>query len=181
MKKAFLIVIAAALTCVLAACGRTQTDYTAPSFSDVEPTADMIEEPSANAEETSQEDIQENTQEESAMTLTIDGNTYTVHLEDNVTAKEIQDKLPLELSLGRYAGHEYYAELPFTPTFASETTSQIKAGHVYYWDGWNAFVINFIDYDIAPYKVVHVGEITDAAVSEYLNQAGDTVQVTVNK
>lgn len=181
MKKAILIVIAAALAFVLAACGKTQANYPAPSFSDVEPTADVIEEPSANAEEASQEDVQENTQEETTMTLTVDGNTYTVHLEDNVTAKEIQDKLPLELSLGRYAGHEYYAELPFTPAFASETTSQIKAGHVYYWDGWNAFVINFIDYDIAPYKVVHIGEITDVAISEYLNQASDTVQVTVNK
>ncbi|MDD3220113.1 MAG: cyclophilin-like fold protein [Lachnospiraceae bacterium] len=81
----------------------------------------------------------------------------------------------------RYAGHEYYSELPFTPEFASETTSEILAGHVYYWDGWNAFVINYIDSDISPYNVVHIGEIADASISDYLTGADETIHIQVSE
>ena len=50
---------------------------------------------------------------------------------------------------------------------------------MYYWDGWNAFVINYIDSDITPYEVVHIGEITDASVSEMLENAEDTITIKV--
>ena len=51
---------------------------------------------------------------------------------------------------------------------------------MYYWDGWNAFVINYIDSDISPYKVVHIGEITDQSVVDVLTNAEEqiTIQVT---
>lgn len=56
-----------------------------------------------------------------------------------------------------------------------------NAGHVYYWDGWNAFVINYVDYDIAPYKVVHIGEITDAKISSYLQNADENIVIRVTE
>lgn len=87
---------------------------------------------------------------------------------------------PLDLELVRYAGHEYYAELPETPEMSEDTTSHILAGHLYYWDGWNAFVINFEDYDITPYQVVHLGEITDKEIVEYLRDAGNTINVKLD-
>lgn len=74
-----------------------------------------------------------------------------------------------------------YLRLPFTPVFDQIRTSEIKAGHVYYWDGWNAFVINYVDYDISPYKVVHIGEITDTAISSYLQNADENISVSVTK
>ena len=114
------------------------------------------------------------------MQITIDGTEYEVELDNNVTIDDIVKKLPIELTLTRYAGHEYYSELPFTPSFAKETTSNIKAGHVYYWDGWNAFVINYEDYDISPYQVVHIGEIKSEDVSEMLKNADETIRVSVN-
>lgn len=82
------------------------------------------------------------------MKITINGTPYEVLLDENVTVADIVGHLPLELEMERYADHEYYAELPFTPAFDEERTSQIKAGHVYYWDGWNALVVNYIDWDI---------------------------------
>ncbi len=118
--------------------------------------------------------------DEDNMQLTIGGTAYEVELDDNITIDDIVKKLPLELTLTRYAGHEYYSELPFTPSFAEETTSDIKAGHVYYWDGWNAFVINYEDTDIAPYQVVHIGEIKSKDVSEMLKNADETIGVSVN-
>ncbi|WP_455617358.1 cyclophilin-like fold protein [Eisenbergiella sp.] len=69
------------------------------------------------------------------------------------------------------------AELPFTPFFDETRTSEIKAGHVNYWD---AFVMNYIDYDISPYKVVHIGKITDQSVVDVLTSAEEqvTIQIT---
>ncbi|MDO4272111.1 MAG: cyclophilin-like fold protein [Eubacteriales bacterium] len=113
------------------------------------------------------------------MKLSIDGKQYHIALEDNETAREIAENLPLELEMERYAGHEYYAELPFTPPMAGETTSEILAGHVYYWDGWNAFVINYIDSDISPYQVVHVGAMEETEISEDLENAENKIAVHV--
>lgn len=117
-------------------------------------------------------------QQEETMKLVIGKTEYEVKLDLNTTTTDIVSHLPLELHMERYAEHEYYAELPFTPVFHEERTSQIQAGHVYYWDGWNAFVINYIDWDISPYQVVHIGEITDAGISEVLSEAEDRILVS---
>lgn len=115
-----------------------------------------------------------------SMKVQINEMEYEVKLDNNKTVKDIISNLPLNLELSRYAGHEYYSELPFTPTFDKDRTSNIKAGHIYYWDGWNAFVINYKDYDIAPYKVVHIGEILGDNISEILNKSDNTINVIVN-
>lgn len=117
--------------------------------------------------------------ESGSMDIRVNENTYTVALESNVTVDELLANMPLELNMVRYAGHEYYAELPFTPTMAGGTTSEILAGHVYYWDGWNAFVINYEDTNISPYRVVHVGEVTGAGISDYLRTADEELVMTV--
>lgn len=152
---------------------------------DVESWIDGLELPepvtsdSAEISETVETGISEGAEE--TMKITIGDTEYDVILDENITVTDITSNMPLELELTRYAGHEYYAELPFTPKFASETTSQILAGHVYYWDGWNAFVINYIDSDISPYNVVHVGEIADASISDYLTGADETVHIQVSE
>ena len=114
------------------------------------------------------------------MKVTINNKEYDVVLDDNATTRDILNNLPLELNLVRYAGHEYYSELSFRPTFDKDRTSDIKAGHLYYWDGWNAFVINFEDCNIEPYKVVHLGEITDKSVIELLENGENNIYVKVN-
>lgn len=111
------------------------------------------------------------------MKVIIDEKSYDVELFDSVTKDEIINMLPLELTLQRYAGHEYYSELPSKPTMDSNTTSNILAGHIYYWDGWNAFVINYEDYDISPYKVVHIGEIKDKSIIDYLKKTDNNINI----
>ena len=81
----------------------------------------------------------------------------------------------------RYGGHKYYAELDFRSEFAEDRTSQIKAGHIYYWDGWNAFVVNYIDWDITPYEVVHIGKITDKTMVDELLETDGTIIITVRE
>ncbi len=118
-----------------------------------------------------------NEEDMTTMKILIDNKEYEVDLINSVTLTDILNMKPLDLKLVRYAGHEYYSELPSKPTMDSNTTSKILAGHIYYWDGWNAFVINFEDYDITPYKVVHIGEIKDKSIIEYLENAGNEINV----
>ena len=74
---------------------------------------------------------------------------------------------------------EYYASLSEKPTIEGvTTTSDIKASGIYYWDGWNAFVINFEDTNIAPYRVVHIGNVNGDIASD-LAEFGDNITVNV--
>ena len=119
------------------------------------------------------------------ITIDLEGKSYTVELEDNVTVNDIVKNLPLSLKLTRFGGHEFYSELAFRPEFASERTSHILAGHLYYWDGWNAFVINYIDWDISPYNVVHLGQVLDESESQelcrVLRACEDSINAKVSK
>lgn len=111
------------------------------------------------------------------MNIVINNKTYEVELIDGVTSKDIVEKLPLELKLNRYAEHEYSGELPFTPKMDKNTTSNVVVGHLYYWDGWNSFVINYKDLDISPYKVVDLGDIKDKSIVEILENADRSINV----
>ena len=115
------------------------------------------------------------------MKIQINGTDYVVQTEDNETVADIVAHLPLSMELVRYAGHEYYATLPFTPRESAAQTSKLGVGHVYYWGGGNAFVINFAEYDIAPYHSVHIGRIVDAGAADVLKNASGKVTVTVIK
>lgn len=189
MKKAkYLLAIGVMLIAGLSGCGNNQLHNEVEEGTIGTDTQTEIMNTSEAVEQSSNVNIgTDNVQnigtnnEEITMNITIGDMTYAVRLDDNETTRDIVEKMPLELSMVRYAGHEYYSELPFTPEFDNSRTSNIKAGHVYYWDGWNAFVINYEDYDISPYKVVHIGEITDAGISQYLSGAEDTISISVTK
>ena len=115
------------------------------------------------------------------MKIQIDGSDYIVQTEDNETVADIVAQLPLSLELVRYAGHEYYATLPFTPRESANQTSKLGAGYLYYWGGGNAFVVNFADYDIAPYHSVLIGRITDVSAVDILRNAANNVPVMIVK
>lgn len=117
--------------------------------------------------------------DEKAMTIILDGKEYPVKLQNNRTVDDIVNMLPLELELQKYAGHEYYASLKQKPYNDSQYgTSQIKANSIYYWDGWNAFVINYEESDITPYTLIYLGDI-DGNISSVLKNKGETIQIKV--
>ena len=73
----------------------------------------------------------------------------------------------MELELKRYAGHEYYSSLPQKPAIKGVAmTSDAYSGGLYYFNGWNAFTIVFEDAHIAPYKVVHVGNVDKELIAD---------------
>lgn len=111
--------------------------------------------------------------------LTIDGEEYTATLNRNRTVEDILNMLPMELTLQRYAGHEYYSSLPNKPYIQGvPMTSDAHAGGIYYYDGWSAFTVLFGDAHIAPYEVVHIGDVNEDVVLP-LSVAGAAVKAKV--
>ena len=157
----------------------TQTENSNIKDSDMADT-DVTKQQSDDLTNVSDEKTESNTEKsEKTMKLTLNEHEYNVTLNNNSTTDDILKLLPMTLKMQRYAGHEYYASLSETPTIEGvTTTSDIKAGGIYYWDGWNAFVINFEDTNIAPYKVVHIGDVNGDIVSE-LSKSEDKITVNV--
>ena len=111
--------------------------------------------------------------------LTLDGKEYTATLNYNRTVEEILNMLPMELTLQRYAGHEYYSSLPQKPSIKGvPMASEAHAGGIYYYDGWNAFTVLFGDAHIAPFEVVHIGDVNEDVISP-LVAAGATVEAKI--
>lgn len=111
--------------------------------------------------------------------LTVDGKAYTATLHNNRTVEDILKMLPLELTLQRYAEHEYYASLPQKPSIKGvPMTSDAHANGIYYYDGWSAFTVLFGDAHIAPYEVVHLGDVNEDVITP-LAAAGATVEAKI--
>lgn len=111
--------------------------------------------------------------------LTIDGKEYTATLNDNRTVEDILNMLLMKLTLKRYAGHEYYSSLPKKPSIKGvPMTSDAHAGGIYYYDGWRAFTVLFGDAYIAPFEVVHIGDVNEDIISR-LAATGDTVEAKI--
>ena len=115
------------------------------------------------------------------MKIQINDTVYVVQTDDNKTVADIVANLPMDLNMQRYAGHEYFAEMDFIPHGGGKKTSHLMPGHVYWWGDGNTFVINYIEYDIAPYKSVHIGEITDPEIIDVLANAPRTIAVKLMK
>lgn len=181
MKQATVILTLICLLFITTACSQNHTASDSQGTMETHETSDNTEDVSDTGEEdsTQADGDQNEIDEENGMVIVWNGTEYAVQVEDSVTARDIAEKLPMELAMTQYGGHEYYSELDFRPEFAEDRTSQIEAGHIYYWDGWNAFVINYIDWDISPYEVVHIGEITDKSIVDELLQADGDITVTV--
>lgn len=115
------------------------------------------------------------------MKVIIGDKSFDVTLDLNTTTVDILNNLPFELEMVQYAGHEYYGTPPFKPVSDRKQTSLLLAGHIYYWDNWNSFVINYKECDISPFQSVHIGEINDKEGIEALCRAGKKVIVKISE
>lgn len=57
-------------------------------------------------------------------------------------------------------------------------TSDAHAGGIYYYDGWGAFTVLFGDAHIAPFEVVHIGDVNGDVIFP-LTVAGATVEAKI--
>lgn len=116
-----------------------------------------------------------------SMKIVIGEKSFDVTLDMNTTTVDILNNLPFELEMVQYAGHEYYGTPAFKPVSDRQQTPLLLAGHIYYWDGWNSFVINYKESDISPFQSVHIGEINDKSFIEEIQKAGKKVMVKITK
>lgn len=116
---------------------------------------------------------------EKTINIEIGNNTFRGTLYTNQCVEDIINMFPLPLRLQHYAKHEYYAELPERPSITGvETTSIARKGGIYYYEGWNAFTIVYKEAQIAPYRVIHIGNVGDDLVSE-LQHSPDSIRVMI--
>lgn len=121
-----------------------------------------------------EETIAENTAQ-----LTLDDKRYEVTFEDNPTAQEIYNMLPLELTLTPYSNLEYSAALPETPVYeGSPTSSKAKYGTINYCKEYNSFVIVCQNHD-DPFMEVKIADITGDI--SWMTTAGESISAVVNK
>ena len=115
------------------------------------------------------------------MNIKIEDKIYEVKLIDGSTKDDIVSMLPIDIKLSKFDNHEYSGSLPNKPRIDNNKTSDIYEGHIYYWDGWNSFVINYEDLNISPYKVIHIGEVIDKSIVDYLKNCEDEISVRLEK
>lgn len=114
-----------------------------------------------------------------SLKLTLKGQSFTATLNENRTVDDILEMVPMGLTLQRYAGHEYYSSLPKKPsTKGVPMTSEAHAAGIYYYDGWSAFTVLFADAYIAPFEVVHIGDVNEEIIT-LLAESGDIVEVKI--
>ena len=89
----------------------------------------------------------------------IDKKEYTINLEDNETAKEFVNMLPLELNMNELNGNEKYIYLDTTLPTNSSNPKRINVGDVMLY-GDNCLVIFYKSFD-TNYSYTKIGHIND--------------------
>jgi len=74
--------------------------------------------------------------------ITIDGERFQAELDDNATAQQVYDMLPLEAAATRW-GDEFYFSIPIELEEAEDAQSEVAIGTLAYWPPGNAFCIFF--------------------------------------
>ena len=113
--------------------------------------------------------------------INLNDKEYVVSVDDNQTAHDIFENISDVISLEKYAGHEYTTTLGFGVADGDKQTSELLAGHIYYWAPGNAFVINYVDYDISPYSSIHIGEFVDKTICDVLMESKNNITVYINQ
>lgn len=115
------------------------------------------------------------------MKLKFEGKEFKVETEDSGLLREIEKQLPLHFRMRNNGNVEYVHELPVKPVNDARQISLTKTDGVYYYEGWNVLCLNYAANDISPYTVSYIGTVKDPAYTELLKQAGNNIDVTVEK
>lgn len=158
MKRSICVLAAVTVLLTLSACTTTPTS----TVDSTPPTAQVQESHSASTEP----DVSENTASEiwaseMVLTLTIGGQTFTVALADNESARQLVGLLPLTLDMSELNGNEKFfyldTELPVNPY----QPGQIKAGDLMLY-GNNCLVL-FYESFTSRYSYTRLGGVDDPA------------------
>ena len=94
------------------------------------------------------------------LTLTVDGTSFAIQLEDNATTAALAELLPLELDMTELNGNEKYADLPESLPTDSTRVGSIEAGDVMLF-GDDCLVVFYKSFDTS-YSYTRIGHIDNA-------------------
>lgn len=113
------------------------------------------------------------TEEEKMVIATVNGETFTITLNQSQAAQEFLNLLPLTLDMRDVNGNEKYAVLNRTFTNDDKKAGTIHAGDLKLWSG-NGLVLFYNDFP-SPYQYTDLGTMSDSqGLAEALG-AGDVI------
>ena len=97
-----------------------------------------------------------------SMKVTINGQEYHVKVNNDPMVAQILAMCPMTLEVSRSGDHEYYGRLPQKADDSnSHQTSEAHKNELMYFGGWNCLSLLFEDVNVAPYKLVKLGEFEE--------------------
>lgn len=105
--------------------------------------------------------------------------TFHVKTCNDPMVEQIVDMCPMELTFSRSGNHEYYSRLPQRANDGnSEQTSEAHQNELMYFGGWNCLSLLFDSVNVAPYKLVKLGDFEEDAAS-LLKKSADSIKVKI--
>ena len=105
--------------------------------------------------------------------VTISGQVFHVQTVDDPLVSQVAAMCPMELEASRSGNHEYYSRLPKkVDDSKSRKTSDAHKNELMYFGGWNCLSLLFDDVNVAPYKLVKLGDFEEDVASVLRESAG---------
>lgn len=115
----------------------------------------------------------------SEIVLNLGGENFRAELLENDAARKFLNRLPAEnLEFQKYGGFEYYASFPLDAD-EKNSTSNLKAGGIYYNFDYRALSVVFADKNIAPSKSVQIASIKTG--TEKLKNSPNRISASLKK
>lgn len=179
MKRMILSIFTIAVFFMLAACGVSQETQTPSDENNTVPPAKQQETGSAPTEsdvleDTIPEDASPSVTAETAVILTVDGQTFSATLLDNESVRQFVEQFPLTLNMSELNGNEKYFYMDNELPTDSFQPGQIHAGDLMLY-GNNCLVLFYESFS-SGYSYTRLGNVDDPAG---LAEALGTVSVEV--
>lgn len=150
----------AALFFLLSACGNAQ-DGRAAEKTEESAVADAEQEETMTGEtESSEVNMQDNRQEMTEITLTFGDTVVTAQMDNSETTRAFLDRLPLTISMNRYADREYYASIPELPENEEEIPDFENGDITYYTAGKSLAIFFGNEGNSSQSDLIRMGRIT---------------------
>ena len=104
---------------------------------------------------------------------------FHVKLVDDPMVAQIAAMCPMEIEVSRSGNHEYFGRLPMKADDSkSRQTSKAHKNELMYFGGWNCLSLLFDDVNVAPYKLVKIGDFEED-VASILKDSGDSISIKI--
>ena len=111
--------------------------------------------------------------------VTISEQVFHVKPVDDSMVAQVAAMCPLELEISRSGNHEYYGRLPKKAVESkSRQTAIAHKNELMYFGGWNCLSLLFDDVNVAPYKLLKIGDFEED-VASILKDSGDSISIKI--